>query len=123
MKSFRMSLVCVQDPYFLEHNTSANVVEKIKTDFIRELSVAQEKLSQIQTDGNPWGLAHILITEESPPNEQAKPGKQKSHSPNLPYSLNLPVNVGHLSREMDKFVEKFHSTHILRYKTLCFSVE
>ena len=77
-------------------------------------------LSQIQTDGNSWGLAHLLITEESPPNEQAKPGKQKSHSPNLPYSLNLPVNVGHFSREMDMFVEKFHSTHILWYKALCF---
>ena len=62
MKSFIMSLVCVQDPYFLEHNSSANVTEKIKTDFIRELSVAQEKLSQIQIDGNPWGLAHLLIT-------------------------------------------------------------
>ena len=98
---------------------SANVTEKIKTDFIRELSVAQGKLSQIQTDGNPWGLVHLLFTEESPPSEQAKPGKQKSHSPNLPYSLNLPVNVGHLSREMDKFVEKFHSTHILWCKILC----
>ena len=48
MKSFRMSLVCVQDPYFLEHNTSANVTEKIKTDFIREPSVPQEKLSQFK---------------------------------------------------------------------------
>ena len=67
MKSFRMSLVCVQDPYCLEYNTSANVTEKIKTDFIREPSVAQEKLSQIQTDGNPWGLVHPLVTEESPP--------------------------------------------------------
>ena len=120
MKSFRTSLVCVQNPYFLGHNTSANETEKIKTDFIRELSVAQEKLSQIPTDGNPRGLAHILITEESPPSEQAKPGKQKSHSLNLPYSLNLTVNVGHLSREMDKFVEKFHSTHILWCKTLFF---
>ena len=98
MKSYRMSLVCVQDLYFSEHNTSANVTEKIKTDFIKELSVTQEKLSQIQTDGNPWGLAHLLITEKSPPSEQAKPGQQKSHSPNLPYSLNLPVNVGHLSK-------------------------
>ena len=120
MKSFRMILVCVQDPYFLEHNTSTNVTEKIKTDFIRELSVAQEKLSQIQTDGNPRGLTHLLITEESPPSEQTKPGKQKSHSLNLPYSFNLPVNVGHLSREMEKFVEKSHSTHIFWCKTLCF---
>ena len=74
MKSFRMSLVCVQDPYFLEHNTPANVTEKMKTDFIRELSVAQEKLSHIQRDGNPWGLVHLLVTEESQPSEQAKPG-------------------------------------------------
>ena len=117
MKSFRMSLVCVQDPYFLEHNTSANVTEKIKTDFIRELSVAQEKLFQIQTDGNPWGLAHILITEESPPSEQAKSGNQKSHSPNLSYSLNLPVNVGHLSRETDKFVEKFSGANSLFFSS------
>ena len=120
MKSFRMSLVCVQDPYFLEHNTSANLTEKIKTDFIMELSLAQEKISQIQTDDNPWGLANPLVTEESQPSEQAKPGQQKSHSLNLPYALNLTVNVGHLSREMDKFVEKFHSTHIIWCKTLCF---
>lgn len=117
LKSFRMSPVCVQDPYLLEHNTSANVTDKIKTDFIKELSVAQNKLSQMQVDGNPWGLVH-LITEDLP-NVQSKHCRLKFKPQHLPYSLNLPVNVGYLNRELDKSVRKFHNTRILWCKILC----
>lgn len=119
MKTFKMTSICVQDPYILEHNTSANVSENIKTDFIRELSIAQKNLSQTKTtDDTPWGLSH-LITEET----TAKEIKTKVKSQTGPLNVILPIKVDCLNKELEKFAKKFHNTCDLWCKMMCSFVQ
>ena len=67
LKQFQINVVCVQDPFVLEHNTTANVNEKVKLKIIWEFTQAMHKANDQRfctvSPHNNWGLT-LLYSDD-----------------------------------------------------------
>ncbi|XP_029634137.1 speckle targeted PIP5K1A-regulated poly(A) polymerase isoform X2 [Octopus sinensis] len=117
LKTFKLSSVCVQDPYILVINTAGNVTDKVKMDFIKGLFKAQTQLSAPKSDKNLWGIPSILVVEEPPPKGRERFKERQSFA--QPILLNFPINVCRLNKHLTEFSKKSECNQLLWCQVFC----